>query len=258
MDRIKIAFFDIDGTLIDMNTKHITARTVDALRRLRAHGVKVCIATGRSPMTLPDFDGAEFDAFLTFNGSLCYAGEETIFSAPIPHADVLRLVDNATALGRPVAVATRDTIAANGTDKDLTDYFAIANEEPPLTADFNAVCAREVYQLMLGCRAADYPALLHGVDGAKMAAWWDRAADIIPARGGKGIGIEKVLVWYGFTREEAMAFGDGNNDIEMLQAVGHGVAMANASPDLKAVASAVCPAVSEDGMARYCEEQGLI
>ena len=258
MEQIKVIFFDIDGTLIDMKTKYITARTVEALRRLRANGIKLCIATGRSPMTLPDFGGAEFDAFLTFNGSLCYAGADTIFSNPIAHKDVLRLIENAAALGRPVAVATRDTIAANGTDTDLTDYFAIANEVPRMADDFDAVCGQGVYQLMLGCRAADYPALMAGVDGAKVAAWWDRAADIIPASGGKGIGIEKVLAYYGFDRSQAMAFGDGNNDIEMLTAVGHGVAMANASPDLKAVASDVCGGVAEDGIYHYCAKLGLI
>lgn len=74
MQQIKIIFFDIDGTLIDMQSKHISPRTVEALHRLRSNGIRLCIATGRAPVTLPDFGGAEFDAYLTFNGSLCYAG----------------------------------------------------------------------------------------------------------------------------------------------------------------------------------------
>ena len=55
---------------------------------------------------------------------------------------------------------------------------------------------------------------------AKIAAWWDRAIDIIPLSGGKGVAINKILDYYQLTKEEAMAFGDGNNDIEMLEAVG--------------------------------------
>ena len=55
-----------------------------------------------------------------------------------------------------------------------------------------------------------------------------------------------------------MAFGDGNNDIEMLEAVGIGVAMANASDELKNVADEICGDVSEDGVYHYCVEQGLI
>ena len=60
------------------------------------------------------------------------------------------------------------------------------------------------------------------------------------------------------SREEAIAFGDGNNDIEMLQSVGTGVAMENASAQLKAVADDVCGHVVEDGIYHYCIQHGLI
>ena len=258
MEPVKIIFFDIDGTLIDMQTKRISEKTVDAMRRLRANGIRLCIATGRSPMVLPDFGGAVFDAFLTFNGSLCYAGDQTIFSNPIPSADVRQLLKNAADLGRPAAVATRSRLAANGIDKDLDDYFAIANEEVPVADDFDSICQEEIYQLMMGCREADYPAILQNVPGAKIAAWWDRAADIIPANGGKGIGIQKILEFYNIERVHAMAFGDGNNDIEMLQSVGTGIAMQNASAQLKAVSDDVCGNVSEDGIYHYCLAHHLI
>lgn len=258
MPQTKIVFFDIDGTLIDMQTKQITPKTVETLHKLQANGIKICIATGRSPMVLPKIDGVDFDAYLTFNGSLCYNHEGVIFSNPIPHKDVVRFIQNATALGRPVCVSTKDQLAANGTDTDLTDYFAIANEDVPLVDDFDEICREDIYQLMLGCREKDYPALLEGAPGAKIAAWWDRAVDVIPASGGKGIGIEKMLEYYGLDRSQALAFGDGNNDREMLQAVGTGVAMENGSDELKALADEVCGPVYEDGIYHYCANKGLI
>lgn len=43
---------------------------------------------------------------------------------------------------------------------------------------------------------AEYPAILKDVENAKIAAWWDRAVDIIPASGGKGIAVEKMLEFY--------------------------------------------------------------
>lgn len=259
MHPIKIVFFDIDGTLIDMQTKRITPATLDTLRRLRAGGVKICLATGRSPVTLPEIPGIAFDAYITFNGSLCYTETDTIFSQPIAPGDVRTLVRNADALGRPVAVATRYKLAANGADEDLRDYFAIANEVPPIVQDFDALCeTQQIYQLMLGCRKKDYPAVLQGAHGAKIAAWWDRAVDVIPAGGGKGIGIQKTLAYFGLTAAQAAAFGDGNNDCEMLDAVGMGVAMGNASPELKARADAVCGDVAQDGIYRFCVENQWI
>ena len=130
------------------------------------------------------------------------------------------LIRNAAALGRPVSIATRDRMVANGRDQDLVDYYAFAKREVEVAPDFDRAAGEEVYQVMLGCRKTDYPLLLRGTRRAKIAAWWDRAADIIPADGGKGVGIGKILAFYQLDRAQALAFGDGDNDIEMLQAVG--------------------------------------
>lgn len=82
MCKPRIIFFDIDGTLIDMEKKRITERTLDALRRLQQNGILLAIATGRSPLIVPRFDGVEFDVFLTYNGSYCYDRRGDIFPAP--------------------------------------------------------------------------------------------------------------------------------------------------------------------------------
>lgn len=255
---VKIIFFDIDGTLVDMQTKRISDKTVETLKRLKANGIKICIATGRSPTELPQFERVEFDAYLTYNGSLCYDGQNVIFSNPISEQDVQQIIRNATALGKPATVATGDRMAANGWAQDLADYYAVADLELKKAPDFDVVVQQEVYQIMIGCRAEEYAAVMKGVTGAKITAWWDRAVDIIPASGGKGIGVQKILEHYRLDRAEALAFGDGNNDIEMLEAVGTGVAMENASDQLKAIADVICGHVSQDGIYHYCVESGLI
>ena len=258
MNKIKIIFFDIDGTLIDMQKKEITERTVETLRRLQERGILLCIATGRTPTTVPRFEGVEFDAFLTFNGSYCYNQKEDIYANPIPAEGVKQLLANAADMNRPVSIATRNRIAANGKDVDLVDYFAIAKEEVVVADDFEQVVQEDVYQMMLGCIGEERVRLLEGVKNAKLAAWWDRAVDVIPGDSGKGIGVKQLLRYYHLDQSEAMAFGDGNNDIEMLQAVGAGVAMENASPELKTVATEICGHVAEDGVYHYCLEHGFI
>jgi hydroxymethylpyrimidine pyrophosphatase-like HAD family hydrolase len=57
---------------------------------------------------------------------------------------------------------------------------------------------------------------------------------------------------------QAMAFGDNHNDLEMISAVGCGVAMGNATQALKDIAADVCKPVSEDGIYHYCRARGLI
>ena len=111
---------------------------------------------------------------------------------------------------------------------------------------------------MLGCRESDHTAILRGADNVKIAVSWERAVDVIPASGGKGSAIRHILNYYGLDRSAAIAFGDGCNDIEMLQEVGTGIAMGNAAPQLKAVADRICGSVADDGIYTYCVEQGLI
>lgn len=257
MKEIKIIFFDIDGTLVDMNKKQISEKTLETVRRLREKNVILCIATGRTPVTLPAFKDM-FDVLVTFNGSYCFNKQETIFSNPLDAEDVQTIIKNAASIHRPVSIATKDCVAANGRDKDLVEYYSFANLEVDVNENFEAISQEEVYQIMMGGREDEYAQILDGVHGAKITAWWDRSVDIIPSNGGKGRGIEKVLEYYHLSKEEAAAFGDGNNDIEMLQTVGLGVAMANASADLKAIADDECGSVGEDGIYYYCLEHGWI
>ena len=258
MKRVKIIFFDIDGTLFDLHTKIISEKTIETLKCLQSKGIKICIATGRAPISLPEFNEIEFDAYLTFNGSLCYDASRVIFNNPIKSRDVEQIIKNATDLGRPVAVATKDRLGANGEDEDLAEYYSFANQKLAVIEDYEEICKEHVYQLMIGCRKSDYAALLKDVIDARITAWWDHAVDIIPADGGKGKGVQKVLEAYGIDKSDALAFGDGDNDIEMLQAVGTGVAMGNASSRLKMIANEVCGCVSEDGIYYYCKKHHLI
>ena len=150
-------------------------------------------------------------------------------------------------------------LAANGTDQDLSDYYSIAGIEVQIDEDFEALAQNEeIYQIMVGCLDAEHAALMKNAGNAKLAAWWDRAADIIPADGGKGTAVREILRYYGLTEEEAAAFGDGNNDIEMLRAVGTGIAMGNASEGLKAAADEVCGTAADDGVYFWCRNNGLI
>ena len=235
MRKPRIIFFDIDGTLIDMEKKQVTPLMLDTLHRLQANGIRLAIATGRSPMTIPlwEFPGVQFDVLVT-------------------------LRRNSAALGRPLCVATESTLAAYGNEQDLDDYFAVAKIPVPVTPDFDTIASGTVYQIMMGGRKDEYSRILQDVRGAKIAAWWDRAVDIIPAAGGKGNGIAVVLQAYGIPKADAMAFGDGNNDLEMFGAVGTCVAMANGSADLKAAATHLCGSCAEDGIYHFCADNGLI
>ena len=258
MEKTKIIFFDFDGTLFDPKTQRVSEKTKQTLLCLREKGIKLCLATGRSPFALPDFGGWTFDAYLTFNGALCYDEAGVIFSNPVAPEDMDKVIKNATAIGRPVSIALKDRLSANGMDVDLADYYKVAGLELTVDEFFADACKEDVYQVMLGCRDCDHEKIIEGIDGVKIVVSWERAIDVIPRNGGKGSGIEKILEHYGFTKAQAIAFGDSHNDLEMLQTVGTGVAMGNAAEQLKEIAHEVCGPVSQDGIYHYCLEKGLI
>lgn len=259
MNPIKIIFFDVDGTLVDHATGRISPKTFEALHRLQDNGYITCVATGRSPAVFPSFGDFQFDAFCAFNGSLCYTKEETIHSTPLTKDDIQKVLANATALGRPVSIATKHRLAANGSDEDLNDYYGLANAPLVIADDFDRVCQEEdVYQIMLGCRVSDGDAVVRGAEGVKIVFSWDRAGDVIPVFSGKGVAIQKILEHFHLDASQAMAFGDSNNDLQMFETVGTGIAMGNATETLKAIATDVCGPVSQDGIYHYCVEHGFI
>ena len=69
----------------------------------------------------------------------------------------------------------------------------------------------------------------------------------------KGSGLGFLAEHLGFTRERTVAFGDGENDVELLEWAGFGVAVANAHPRVLAVADWVCPSAAEEGVAQVVD-----
>ena len=255
---IKIAFFDIDGTLLKIGSKELSARTLEALTGLRENHVLLCLATGRGYLSVPHFQGIEFDALLTFNGSYVKAGDKIIFKNPILKEDKNQMIHNLKEMNRAAAISNEHFMVANGTDKDLEQYFAFGNEKMIIADNFDELCNEDIYQIMCACNRTEYEQILQGTKNSKITTWWDKAVDIIPADGGKGTAINAVLDYYGFSKDEAIAFGDGGNDIEMLEAVGIGIAMGNANEKVREKANDVCRSVEEDGIYYYCLESGLL
>ena len=253
-DDIRIVFFDIDGTLRVFDSTQLSPRTHDTLLQLQKNNIRICIATGRPPLTTPKFDGIVFDAIINFNGSYCIAGKDVIYKNPIETKAVHQIISNAGQIGRPVVLSSIDRMSANGRDDDLVEYFKIAKVEVPSGEGFEELANQEIYQIMSGGRKSEYDALLHGVTGAEITTWWPRAVDIIPKNGSKALGIHKVLKYFHLDKSQSLAFGDGGNDLEMLQFVGHGYAMSNAIPSIKAIADHVIGNNDEDSVLTQIEK----
>jgi hydroxymethylpyrimidine pyrophosphatase-like HAD family hydrolase len=69
----------------------------------------------------------------------------------------------------------------------------------------------------------------------------------------KGAGMDFLAERLGFTKEQTVAFGDGENDVELVEWPAFGVAVANAHERVKAVARWVCPPAEDEGVAQVLE-----
>lgn len=258
-NNIKIVFFDVDGTLIDIGAKKVSEKTIEGLKRLKERGIKICLATGRAPIELPNIPNIKFDAYITFNGSYCFDDKNLIYSCPMDKQDVYQIIDNANKLNKSVSIATKDKILCNENDLILEKYIGFAGMKLKTSNKFSQIIKEEdIYQIMLPCEEKEYKSVLSGTKNASIAAWWDKAVDIIPSNSGKGNAVKNVLKCFDIKQNEAMAFGDGDNDIEMLKEVAYGIAMGNSCENLKELANDICKKASEDGVYYYLFENGVI
>ena len=176
---IKIAFFDVDGTLLKMGGKEPSKKTISTLKQLQKKGILLCMATGRSYPVIPNFEGIDFDVLLTFNGSYVRNKKEVIFKNPLDNDDKNIIIQNLKNMNRAIAISNEKWIVTNGIDKDLEQYFAFGNVEIIISKEFDMLCKENVYQIMCSCKKDEYMDILQGTHNTQITAWWDKAVDII-------------------------------------------------------------------------------
>ena len=115
-----------------------------------------------------------------------------------------------------------------------------------------------IYQFIGYMNLEETEKIASKIPNCKITRWYDEGIDIISKDGGKANGIQKILEFYGMTREEIIAFGDSDNDMDMLEFAGIGVAMGNAEESVKAVADYITTDIDEDGIWNACRHWELI
>lgn len=245
---IKAVFFDIDGTLTCLQTGVIPQSTIEALSRLRANGIKIFVATGRHriDMNRTQVRDIPFDGYVTLNGQICLDEKEDVFyDKPIDQEDVEVMADIFARKDIKISIAELDRKYINYlTPKDRLRKRRMGAPKRVV----GTYTGNKVYQFMMSAAPEKTDTIVAQLRHCKMTHWPPNGTDIIPIDGGKLIGIQEMLNHYGITREEMMAFGDGENDIEMLQFAHIGVAMGTAFDHVKQCADYVTDSAQKDGI----------
>ncbi|WP_297238246.1 Cof-type HAD-IIB family hydrolase [uncultured Faecalicoccus sp.] len=245
---IKIIFFDIDGTLLPLKQTQLSTSLIDALNKLKEKGIKLFLASGRPKFSLPDFQAVDFDGALTFNGQHCFDKTQVLYDHPMDPEEVKRIYQNAREMNAALTASQLNQLYCDRYDQKMEEYFQIANQKLRFIDDFSSFLEKPIYQMMAAIPESLDQELLQDTNKIQIVRWWPYACDLIPASGGKGKAVKTILEKYGIQKEEAMAFGDGGNDIEMLKAVGLSIAMGNAVDRVKENCIYTTRPVEEEGV----------
>jgi Cof subfamily protein (haloacid dehalogenase superfamily) len=252
-----IFFFDIDNTLVDHRTLTIPDSAIAAVEELKHAGHTVVIATGRSHgHAKPFIDQIRPHYVITQNGARILKGDQEVLSIPLARGPLIDLFNWISLQGHYYG-------ANDGFSGYVSEPVPIALEplrsvEMPAQSTDRFYLHRDVYQAWLffdeSLDETLIPAILARYPEFDTVRWHKTGVDIMPRAVNKWTGCQWVMAQTGFQREQAIAFGDGPNDIQMLQGVGLGIAMDNGHPDLKAIADRIAPALHLDGVARMLKE----
>ncbi|MFC4411621.1 Cof-type HAD-IIB family hydrolase [Chungangia koreensis] len=254
----KIVFFDVDGTITNHLDGTIPESTKNSIRELLNSGIKVVAATGRPLSMCKELVELGIDTFITANGGYAKHKDEVIHKIPLDKQILQEVFEFAAKENHALSFYTEE-FSMNGINdsnilKALKETLSL-NEYPSTNT---VVHNEEVYLMCLFANDEDVQKYINRFPHLTFKRWHPYVLNVLQHDVSKSIAIQKVLDYFGIERSEAVAFGDGENDIDMLELVGLGVAMGNAGERLKSIANYVTKNSSENGIEFALEKYGLI
>lgn len=254
----KILFFDVDGTLYN-SAKQLPASAKEALLKARRNGYTLAIATGRAPFMIQTLlEELEIDTYVTFNGQYVVHNGEVVYANGIERNVLSQIIAFGEARNEPVVFLDDKQMIASIGGNDKVEASLHTLNYPYPTLDSSYYMQHNVYQTLIFMEEEDEALYREAFPDVQFVRWHQYSCDILPKGGSKAAGIEKLLAKMNLAMDDAIAFGDGLNDVEMLQAVGTSVAMGNGHEKAKAVATYIAEHVDEDGLAKVMQQLKII
>lgn len=273
---IKLIALDLDGTLLN-SKKQASERTLNALRAAAAQGIHIVPTTGRMFGAMPkEVLACEFIRYgICMNGGQIYDSKEdrVLHRDEIPLELAMRVYDyldeisevydcyvnNSAVMGRAfweqldqiLAGKPLDLAYSKGIRTPVEDFRGYLRK---LGMDLQKM---QVFMADVSGRPAIMETLRTRFPELAVTYSLPYNIEMNTATATKGAALRILCDHLGIPVAQAAAFGDGTNDISMLEAAGVGVAMANAVPEAKAAANHETVSNDEDGVAVFLEKYVL-
>ena len=281
MPDLKIIALDLDGTLLD-SQKRLSSVNRAALARAAEKGALVVPTTGRffgmMPACIRDLPFVRYA--ITINGAQVYDRETdtALVREEIPldtALDLMRLLDGYDVIYDCyrnnwgwMTQAFKDKSVEYATNEHYVKMIAdFRNGVPELKTHLEATRAEGNVQKSMffsrlddpeakALRAAEREIAARFPDLKTTSSTWNNV-EVNLKTAHKGVALGRFAESFGLTLANCISFGDGGNDLTMIEAAGVGVAMANAAPEVLAAADYVSLSNDEDGVAAALEHFGL-
>ena len=219
---MKAVFFDVDGTLIDCVEKKIPASSIKAIEELRKNGYKVALATGRDINSIRGIKDLDISVFDAY----------VLNNGAAIYDNTLRCIKDFPFLREDV-----EKILEYCNNKNMSLIFDTV--EGPMGYDFSEL-EKDISARIVPCPTVCYDVMAKGIS--------------------KQTGIRELMKYYGFNENDYMAFGDQENDLEMLENAKIGIAVKDidGSEKLQHMADYVCDAPRKDGIYTFLKNNGYI
>lgn len=245
-----IIFLDLDGTLLNKQSK-ISQSNHNILKELGKKGYLSVIASGRSPKEIVSLtSGTNINSYISLNGQYVVYEGRVIGDYQIPFSIATRLLEEAEKLGHPVASYTPSEYRINFLD-DTTKKLYLLDNAPLPVIDKQFPFKNQINLLYLFSENLKHDCILQKIFEKELTFFRDSkySVTIVTKGRSKQSGILDIYsILKSIPLEKTYAFGDGNNDISMFNAVGHAIAMGNGTPAVKSAAEFVTKNHDQDGI----------
>jgi Cof subfamily protein (haloacid dehalogenase superfamily) len=256
--------FDLDGTVLRRNLR-ITGETITALQRLRDRGMRLVVATGRRYEDAREY--AERLGFAERDPVICYGGSmvrrisgETLLHRTLPRDLSVEVLEWAAQRDLHARVFVDGRIVTSPDTPAALEHLRRYSEPGVSAVESPARWLEEGGEEPTKLVIVDYP--------DEIGSWLEEARSAFAGRlfvtrslphyveiggleGTKSKALQFLCERWGIERNRVLAFGDADNDIDMLRFAGHGVAVGGMTGEVREAADEVVPGVDEDGVARY-------
>lgn len=246
----KLFAFDVDGTLLTSDHR-ILPSTKEALRLIAAQGHRSILASARPPVGLePIWRQLGFHLlYISLNGALIGDGEKVLFEQEIPAPGVEQALQLARELGLSINFYAGQRWLIEEENPYSAQEAEIVEAQPELV-DLDAIS--KVHKiLVMGCaeKISMYQKRLQAASPLVNASLSKPTyCEIVSREVSKGRALKQVCACLGIGLHQTVAFGDGENDLELAATAGRAIAMGNGHPALLAKADFVSTSNDQDGI----------